>query len=297
MSLSIEPTTACNLGCPECPSGLKQFSRPTGNLKPEFFASILEQIRSHVSYLTFYFQGEPYIHPQFLELIRKAHEASIYTATSTNAHFLHPENARRTVASGLDRIIISLDGTTQEVYEQYRVHGNMDKVIEGTRNLVAAKRELRSRSPHVILQFLVVRPNEHQVEDVFRLGAELGVDEVRLKTAQVYDYANGNPLIPLNEKYARYRQKADGTWAIKNPLLNQCWRMWHGAVITWDGGMVPCCFDKDADHRLGDLSTDALRDIWHGSKYRAFRSQILKGRSTIDICTNCTEGTRVWEQA
>lgn len=296
ISLSVEPTTACNLGCPECPSGLKQFSRPTGNLKPDFFKNILGQVKGHVAYMTFYFQGEPFIHPKFLELIAMAHEAGLYTATSTNAHFLHPENARKTIESGIDRVTVSIDGATQETYEQYRINGTLTQAQEGVSNLVSARREAGKSGPLIILQCLVVRPNEHEIDDMLAMGKRLGVDEVRFKTAQVYDYKHGNPLIPENPKYSRYRQLSDGTWAIKNKLLNQCWRMWSGAVLTWDGRVVPCCFDKDATHEMGDLAKTPFATVWKGGAYQQFRKALLTSRSSIDICTNCTEGTKVWSE-
>ena len=295
-SISIEPTTACNLGCPECPSGLKQFTRPTGKLEASTLEKLLDEVGPWLGNIIFYFQGEPYLHPQFTSLVKQASERKIYTVTSTNAHFLSPQKARETVESGLSRLIISIDGTTQETYEQYRIHGSIDKVIEGTKNILAARKELQSKTPHVIFQFLVVKPNEHQIEEVQSLAKQLGVDEVRLKTAQVYDYKNGNPLIPDDSRYSRYRQKADGTWELKNKLLNQCWRMWQACVITWDGKVVPCCFDKDATHPMGSASVSSFRSVWQGEEYRQFRSAILRSRSEIDICKNCTEGTRVMVQ-
>ncbi len=294
ISISIEPTTACNLGCPECPSGLKYFTRPTGNLKPVFYESIIDQLEKDLLYLTFYFQGEPYINPSFLEMVKYASERKIYTATSTNAHFLNDENARKTVESGLDRIIISIDGTTQEVYESYRKNGQLSKVIEGTKNVIKWKKKLKSSTPNVMFQFLVVKPNEHQIEEVKKLGKELGVDSVKLKTAQVYDYENGNDLIPDQQKYSRYQKEADGKYSIKNSLEDQCWKMWSSCVITWDGKVVPCCFDKDATHRLGELKNASFQNIWQGEAYQKFRSQLLKGRKNIDICKNCSEGTKVW---
>lgn len=294
MSMSIEPTTACNLGCPECPSGLRQFTRPTGNLKADFFEQVIKDSYRHLAYLTFYFQGEPYINPNFLDMVAYASKRGIYTATSTNAHFLHDKLAKRTVESGLDRLIVSLDGTTQEVYESYRQKGELNKVLEGTRNVLRWRKELKSKTPLVIFQFLVVKPNEHQIEAVQKLGDEMGVDQVVFKTAQVYDYENGNPLIPTIEKYSRYRKGSDGKYRIKNKLLNQCWRMWQGCVVTWDGLVVPCCFDKDATHRMGDLKTHSLSEIWSGSVYNGFRQSLLRSRSEIDICKNCTEGTKVW---
>lgn len=295
LSITIEPTTACNLGCPECPSGLKQFTRAEGNLKTDFYKTIIDQVKSHAFYLNFYFQGEPYINPNFLEMVSYANFKKIYTATSTNAHFLTPEKAEETVNSGLSRLTISIDGTTQETYESYRKGGDLNKVLTGAKNIIAAKKKLNSKTPYVIFQFLVVLPNQHQVEDAKTLATEIGVDEIRFKTAQVYDYKNGNPLIPTIEKYARYKKQTDGTYRLKNKLLNECWRMWSSCVITWDGKIVPCCFDKDAKYQLGDLKTNSLKQIWLNKDYVTFRKKLLTNRSEIDICQNCTEGTKVFD--
>ncbi|MRG46532.1 radical SAM protein [Chitinophaga sp. SYP-B3965] len=294
ISISFEPTTSCNLRCPECPSGLRAFTRPTGMLDNEFFRKTIDELHKDLLYLIFYFQGEPYLNTAFLDMVKYASGKGIYTATSTNAHYLTDANAKKTVESGLDRLIISIDGTTQDVYTQYRVGGHLNKVIEGAKNIVKWKKELKSKTPFVFFQFLVVKPNEHQIEDIKKLALEVGVDEVRFKTAQVYDYEEGNRLIPTIDKYSRYRKNEDGTYAIKNTMEDHCWRLWHSPVITWDGLVVPCCFDKDATHKLGDLKTSSFKTLWHNESYLNFRSQIIKGRKHIDICANCSEGTKVW---
>jgi radical SAM protein with 4Fe4S-binding SPASM domain len=263
-------------------------------LPEAMFRSLIDELAPTLLYLTFYFQGEPYLHPQFTELVRYAADRGIYTATSTNAHFLGDDNARRTIESGLDRLIVSIDGTSQETYQAYRVGGKLAKVVEGTQNVLRWRRELRSRTPHVIFQFLVVGPNEHQVDEVRQLGQQLGVDEVRFKTAQIYDYEQGSPLIPANEQYSRYVRQPDGTYRIKNQLENGCWKMWHSCVVTWDGAVVPCCFDKDAHHRLGSVNEGGFGAVWRGEAYRQFRQLLLQSRSQIEMCRNCTEGTRVW---
>lgn len=293
-TISFEPTTACNLRCPECPSGLRSFTRATGNLKADFFRSTIDDLYKELMYLIFYFQGEPYINPAFLDMVAYANAKEIYTITSTNGHFLSNENARKTIESGLDRLIISVDGTTQDVYENYRKEGKLEVVLQGARNVVKWKKKLGSSTPHIIFQFLVVQPNEHQIEEIYQIAEEIGIDEVKLKTAQVYEYEFGNPLIPTIEKYARYAKQADGTYRVKNELLNHCWKLWHSCVITWDGMVVPCCFDKDANYRLGDLKQSNMRTVWYSDSYKDFRAKILKGRDQIDICTNCTEGCKVW---
>ena len=293
-TVSIEPTTACNLSCPECPSGLKKFSRETGKLDLEDNRNLLRNLGKQLFYINYYFQGEPFLHPDFLELIRDAKKHKIYTSTSTNAHFITQKKAEDIVNSGLDRLIISIDGTTQETYGSYRISGKLSKVIEGTKEMVKAKRKANSTTPHLIFQFLVVKPNEHEIPAIYKLADELGVDEVRLKSAQIYDYTHGNPLIPSQEQYARYTQQKNGTYQLKYKTGNHCWRMWSSCVLTWDAKVVPCCFDKDAKYTLGSANNNEFSSIWRSKKYQDFRLNVLTKRNQIDICKNCSEGTKVW---
>jgi radical SAM protein with 4Fe4S-binding SPASM domain len=294
ISISFEPTTSCNLRCPECPSGLRSFTRPTGMLEVDLFKKTINSLADSLLYLIFYFQGEPYLNPHFLDLVKYAVQKRIYTATSTNAHYLNDENAKKTVESGLDRLIISIDGTSQETYEAYRIGGNLEKVIEGTKNIIRWKKELKSATPFVVFQFLVVKPNQHQIAEVHKLGNELGVDAVWCKTAQIYDYENGSELMPTIDKYARYKKEENGTYSIKNKMINHCWKMWHSCVITWDGLVVPCCFDKDAEYRMGSLKSKSFADVWQSTTYTNFRKSLISSRGEIEMCKNCTEGTKVW---
>ncbi len=293
ISVSIEPTTSCNLRCPQCPSGLREFSRATGMLKTSTYETIIEQIYKKTAYITLYFQGEPYLNNQFLEMVQFANQKKLYTATSTNAHYLTVENCKKTIESGLDRLIISIDGIDQEAYGKYRIGGRLDKVLEGTKNLVEQKKLHKAKTPHIIWQFIVFKHNEHQLDDIKQLAKTYQVDELSIKTAQIYDYETGNDLIPENEELSRYK-KSENLFEIKNKLLNHCWKLWSSCVFTWDGKVVPCCFDKDATHQLGEIKNNSFEEIWQGKQYHQFRTQILKGRKHIDICKNCSEGTKVW---
>jgi radical SAM protein with 4Fe4S-binding SPASM domain len=290
--ISIEPTTSCNLQCPECPSGLRKFTRPTGLLKEETMHRILDDLGRSLMYVTFYFQGEPLLHKQFGKFISLLHQQKIVTGTSTNAHYLTKEKGKEIIQSGLDRLIVSLDGTDAETYRQYRKGGNFDQVTQNIRAFMELRKELKSHKPMVELQFIVFKHNEHQVKDIQALGKELGVDKVVLKTAQLYEFEEGNPLMPGLVKYSRYQQNAEGKYQIKGGLPNYCERSWNGSVITWDGQVVPCCFDKDADHRFGSLHHNSYDEIMRNPYYIAFRQQILDDRSQIEICKNCTEGLK-----
>ncbi|MBN7802467.1 SPASM domain-containing protein [Algoriphagus aestuariicola] len=288
-TLSIEPTTSCNLRCPECPSGLRSFTRPTGMLHEKLFERVIEQAKSHLAWLHLYFQGEPFLNPRFLEMVRYADERGIFTSTSTNAHFLGEKQVAGILGSGLKQLIVSMDGITQEVYESYRIGGTLEKVQDGLRLLLSEREKAGLRFPRIILQFLVTGQNERQIPALRTWAKEVGVDELQLKTAQIYDYESGSDLIPSDLGFSRYIPAGEGKWKLKNKPENRCWKMWQGAVVTWDGKVVPCCFDKDAEHVMGELRTGSLGSIWNSEAYAAFRRQLLGDRSQIEICRNCTE--------
>lgn len=294
--IEIEPTTSCNLGCPQCISGLRNFTRPTGKQDMRIFKKVIDELSPDLIWLVLFFQGEPFLHPQFLEMVSYAKQTNLFTATSSNGHFFSDEIAQETVKSGLNQLIISIDGLDQDSYQKYRIKGNLEKVIGGTKTLIKWKRQMKATTPHVIWQFVVFKHNEHQVPDVLKLASEIGVDEVSIKTAQVYNYESDTEFIPTNPEYSRYERQSDGTYRIRNSFLNYCWRMWKGSVITWDGSVVPCCFDKDAQHSMGSVQSHSYQELWKSSAYGQFRNSILTSRSTIDMCTNCSEGTKVFSK-
>jgi radical SAM protein with 4Fe4S-binding SPASM domain len=289
-SISIEPTTACNLRCPQCISGKRDFTRPTGMINENLFQKIIDQTQHHLLYLNFYFQGEPFLHPQFTDMVKYASAKKIYTSTSTNAHFLNDENAKKTIQSGLNRLIISIDGATDETYKKYRIGGDLEKVKMGIANLSKWKKQLKASNPHVVLQFIVFKHNENEVDDFIKFAKQSGANDYVLKSAQIYDFENADDLLPVNAKYKRYSNK-NKIEAVEN---NRCWKMWHSCVITWDGKVVPCCFDKDANHAMGDLNQQSFTEIWTGSRYQKFRNQLFKSRKEIAMCANCSEGAKVW---
>jgi radical SAM protein with 4Fe4S-binding SPASM domain len=292
-TIAIEPTNLCNLACKECPAGTQSLKRAKGDIDVGLFEKTITQIHKSLISCILYFQGEPFLNKQLFKMIQLAHTKKLYTYCSTNGHFLNNENAKRTIESGIDELIISLDGTTQKVYESYRQKGSLKTVLEGTKNIIKWKNKLNRNKPFVKFQFLVIKPNENQINDAKLLAKEIKVDAISFKSAQIYDYKNGNGLIPENEKYSRYKKQADGGYRIKSKLKNRCWRMWSNPVVTIDGSVIPCCFDKDTKYKMGNLNTQSFQEIWDGEKYRAFRQQILTNRKEIDICRNCTEGLRL----
>jgi radical SAM protein with 4Fe4S-binding SPASM domain len=288
-TLSLEPTTSCNLRCPECPSGLRAFSRPTGMLHFSLFKETIDQSKDHLTWLHLYFQGEPFLNPEFLKMVSYADQEGVFTSTSTNAHYLSQDTVDQIIQSGLGQLIVSMDGITQEIYEKYRIGGKLEKVQSGLKTLISSRAKAKKIFPRVVLQFLVTGQNEHQIPALKTWAEALGVDELQLKSTQIYEYEDGSELIPSDLGYSRYIPDGKGKWKLKKKIENKCWRMWQGAVVTWDGRVVPCCFDKDAQYVMGQLPEKSLAAIWNSENYQKFRAQLLEDRAQLEICRNCTE--------
>jgi len=244
--------------------------------------------------LILYFQGEPFLHEKIFDMIRFAATSNIFTVTSTNGQHLIGRNPEMIIQSGLDRLIISIDGADQSTYEKYRRGGTLKKLLDGARQLSDLKKKSSSVKPEIIFQFLIFRYNEKQVKDIKRLGKINGTDKIWIKTAQIITPDDGVDLIPQNPGYSRYEIDGRSSLRLKGKLKNRCHRLWRTMVITTDGFVVPCCFDKNANYKLGNLKEQSVLEIWKNQEYMNFRKKILKNRQEINICNNCTEGVKVY---
>jgi radical SAM protein with 4Fe4S-binding SPASM domain len=285
LSVSAELTNNCNLNCPECNSGSGKMTRDKGYMDIDLFSKVIGEIGPFLFNINLFFQGEPMLHPKFFTFMKKC--SNIYTTVSTNGHFLSVGNAEILVRSGLNKLIISLDGFDQEVYSSYRKNGDINKVFEGIKNVSEEKKKHPS-SMKLIIQFLVNRNNEHQIDEVRHYVREMNAT-LMLKSMQIINKEAFELWLPAAGKYRRYENKGQG-YQLKSKFPDRCERLWFNPVISWDGKVLPCCFDKDAEHVMGDLKEDSFSDIWNGPKYRIFRKSILSDRGMTEICRNCTSG-------
>jgi radical SAM protein with 4Fe4S-binding SPASM domain len=252
------------------------------------YKKIIDDVKSYVIYQMLYFQGEPFLNPDLYKMISYSDKNNIYTSLSTNGHFLNKENSIKIIKSGLKKILISVDGITQESYEKYRVGGNLNVVLKGIKNLTQAKKTLRSQFPKIIIQFLVFSHNENEVAEIKKISEELSVNKLEIKSAQIIHSENYS-LIPQTEKYSRYK-KLNSKYSIKSKLGNQCFRLWSTLVVTWDGSLLPCCFDKNNNYKMGNIINSDTLKIWRSNDFNNFRNGLLINRKGIEICCNCSEG-------
>lgn len=292
ISYSIEPTNHCNLHCPECPSGLGILTRPLGLLNFDDFKNWIDQIKNTGFYIQLFFQGESFINKRLSEMIKYAQKSNIYVAISTNGHFINDKNVDHIIENAPDKLIFSVDGLDEESYQKYRVGGTFEQADRGLRILINRKKELKKKNPYVEFQFIVMKQNEHQLDSARKYCNDVGVDKLVFKTMQISSYENALKFLPINPKYRRYKIN-NGTIQIKRKIKNYCFALWRTSVITWDGKVVPCCFDKDANYSMGILNGKGISDIWNNNNYQNFRASIFLNRSKIKMCTNCTEGLKV----
>lgn len=285
VAIGIEISGECNLRCTECSFGSGLMSRRKGFMDIGLYEKIIPELKPYLYNINLYFQGEPMLHSYFFDFLELS--KGIKVTVSTNGHFLSEENAEKLARSELDKIIISLDGMDRETYSLYRQGGEFEKVIQGIKNISKAVSNNGS-SLKMEIQYLVNRYNEKQIPYAARFSKEVNA-VLRLKSMQIINNKNFDNWLPESEKFKRYR-KNNNDYTIKNALGNHCLRLWLNPVVTWDGLVVPCCFDKDADNIMGDLTESSFRAIWNGEKYKIFRDSVLKRRKSIPICRNCTSG-------
>jgi len=291
-AVSIETSAICNLKCPECPTGNSALNREQGLMLYTDFFEIINQIKKYTIYLNMSLQGEPFLNKNLFKMIQHADKNKIITSLSTNGHFIDSETAENVIQSGLKRLIISVDGIDQETYEKYRRGGSLMNVLGGIKKISELKHKRQVNNPEIVIQFIVFRHNEHQINDIKNLGKQIGADKVELKSAQINDPENNLHLLTTLNRYSRYKINKNKI-NIKNKLRNRCFRIWETMVITWDGTIISCCFDKDAQNRMGNMKDSKLYDVWKSLAFNKFRKKILTERKKITICCNCTEGLRI----
>ena len=297
--VSVEPANICQLKCPACPVGRHDVTRSNKDAVPNsqtmsnaVWQRTLSEVAKTAWVIQFYFQGEPLLNKDLPVMIREAHDAGLYTIVSTNAQAMTPELANALVAAGLDRIIVSMDGLSDASYNAYRIGGSLEKTKAALRYLRDAKQSqtktksqtFKQHQTIVELQCLRLKSNEHEWSELKRVYKSLGADKLTLKTAQLYDYANGHPLMPSNSKYSRYILGTDGLYH-RRPLRKGCFRVWSGCVITTTGEVLPCCYDKAHTFSYGNIMTAPLKYLFCSPQAQAFRKAAYQ--QTPPICQEC----------
>ena len=288
----IDTTNICQLKCPLCHTGKGTIHRDQGVMNYELFTGVVDQIKHSCVWLTLYNWGEPFLNQRIHEYIEYAHNQKIATIISSNLNKpLTTEMAEQVVRSGLDVMIVSLDGVTQDVYEIYRVAGHLNRVLDNLQLLDDTKRRLGSKTPYVEWQFIVMKHNEHQLDEARALAGNLGVDSLVFKKV---DFPHGEDDSALAERWLPRQHpeylRGDPFYKPYQEDGNACWRLWRSAVINWDGGFAPCCYLMDKTQDFGDLNKSSVKEVWNNEKYMTARGLFTKGFAPREWvgCLDCS---------
>jgi radical SAM protein with 4Fe4S-binding SPASM domain len=298
-TLMVEPTNACNLHCPACPTGAGILNRPPRAMSGDEFGKILDQALAPPGYLrrvTLFNYGEPFLCKDLLRMVRYAADRGLETFTSTNGQFFGGEKiADEVVASGLTELLVCLDGADQETIRRYRKEANFDEILSGIRRILAARAKTGRATPIVELQFIVMKHNESQIERMRLIAAGLGVDRFIVKTVGINSAMPGferlaEELLPADLSGSRYERRADGSFALKGEPGCGCEYVFSTLVVNSNGDVVPCCYDIHSEHVMGNLFRQPLAEVWLGEKFRDFRRRAGARREAVAICRHCPEG-------
>lgn len=243
---------------------------------------VLDYFARNAFYTNLYFQGEPFMNQHIFEIIQHSKLLKYYTVTSTNGHFLSVENCERIIQSGLDELIISVDGYNSKQYEKYRVGGKFEKVISGIKRLSDFKKKMRSDSPLIVIQCLVNKYNEADLQKMKEIKTTTGANKLVYKSMQIYSERGMENFKPTMDKFNRY-----GNGFLKK-RKETCYRLWSHAVITSDRKWVACCYDKTPSFIIGKIDNEKGVDYyWQSSKLQKLRKNIMYENKIPEMCRNC----------
>ena len=288
-SVMIETNSNCNLRCPLCPTSTMK--RPVGKMNLDQFKSIIDDLAGFVPKVQLWNYGEPFLHPQIFNMIKYAKEKGLHVIVSTNSTKLNLKYRKKIFISGLDELIICLDGFSSETQESYRVGSHFEDIKN---NIIALCREKKKGNyflPKIRLQFVIMKQNENEVEKIKEFAKEIEVDALDLKTVNLWDWGTENQSPKTAKKYipekalSRYKFDSNGKpFIIKQDNICTWWL--RSSVILWNGDVSICCYDYDGKYVAGNVfKTGSFRNIYKNKKYCELRNGIIKKK--LSICRTC----------
>lgn len=299
--LIIDPCNFCNLRCPLCPTGLNDLGRPQAMMTFEQFKSYIDPHLPYLFEAYLHNWGESLINKEIFKMIEYVQSRNVGTNLSSNFVLVTDNDIDNILHSGLEYLVISLDGTSQDSYSQYRVRGDYDRVVDNLANLIARKKHLKLKTPVIEWQFIVMKQNEHQIADAELLSKQLGVDIMRfIPVGMPFEFKNrqetANKWFPITTR-GRLESHMDENQTLRPKKDGPCFYLYRSTVINPDGGVSPCCEVYRSNHDFASM-TEGQSDfsaIWNNENYLSARSQFVRhpkqGQKTT-VCDGCNIFTK-----
>ena len=289
--LTTDPCNICMLKCPFCPTGQGRITRRQQKLSFKMFKDIIDELGPYLIHIDMCNWGEPLLNDEIAQMVSYAKRYFVNIKVDTSLNVLTEKQAEFLVLSGLDKMILSIDGATQDTYGKYRRGGNLEKVLSNVRLLLKKRKESGRTTPRLEWQFLVFRHNEHEIEKARKIAKEIGVDEFSCTSPNV-----GSPdWLTTKEPYrSRYYIVVGERVRFKTGQRAElCNWLWDGIVLNSDGSISPCCSVEEAkDDFAAEFLPGRFSELWNNAKFTAARRHVLKKRLTPEtgsahICERC----------
>lgn len=262
IEIGIEMTNRCNLKCPMC--AREEMTRPIGDMPMELLTKIIDEIACYAELIYLHGDGEPLLHKHIYEAICYARGRKLRVGLSTNATLLTANNARLLLDSGLDYLILPVDGVTKQTYEKIRVNAVYEQVVENIRGFMELKKKRKSKT-FVVIQFIEMEQNYKEKGAFLNYWKMYHPQVLRVK-----------PIVALTGARCISGNKTP------------CFYLWRQSMIDWDGTVFACCADTNSVYNLGNVLDRSLREIWNGPLLSRLRQlHIEKKQSQISICNTC----------
>jgi radical SAM protein with 4Fe4S-binding SPASM domain len=264
-------------------------------LKLALFKKVMDECGPYLWEIDLYNWGEPLLNKELCEMVKYAKTYKVRVAISTNLNHFNDSICSDLVLSGVDEVIVSLDGASQESVSRYQVGSNINKVIANIKKLASCKKKLDKKTPWITWRFLVNRFNESEIGDAEKLSREIGIDKLKINKFRcdmgkellldnAEQFENVSSWLPTNESLSYY----DSAGKRKKKMKNCRW-LWLKSSINWNGSVSPCCAVWHEKYDFGNIGDNPFKTIWNSAKYREARKLVVKKdiKSTDNICGIC----------
>ena len=279
---NIEITNRCPLRCVMCPR-THDMHREEGLMSFSLFRKLIDELAerhpewSHQVPVRLHGFGESLVHPHFAEFIRYAEGRGVNTCLSINPIVMTSEISDKLLEAAPSLLYISLDGHNDETFHSIR---GLPRAYERSKiNLLRFLewKQQRASATRIVLSMIDFFLNNESVQQASRYWSGIpGIDEIRVKPFCSWDgnATSVNQLVGI-----------EAPLASNEPVT--CRWPWTSVTVLWDGAVVPCCFDFDKRHVLGDANAESLSDIWNGQRMQALRAEFQMGSVANALCTKC----------
>ena len=271
LNVDIEVTDACNLKCIMCVHGTTGVP-DTDMLDISFGKQMIDQAAAGgVQSVKFNWRGEPALHKGLEDLIRYAKSKGILEVQiNTNGIPYTEERIEHIIDAGLDRVIVSMDGTNKETYEHIRVGAKFEKLMRNIKLFHDIRTRKGQAKPFIRIQMVRMQDNHEQVDELQEMWKGIA-DDIAVK--DVTDRGQGGHL-NMGDQVSIGRRR--------------CNQPWQRMIVARDGMVYPCCSDWYCTYPIGDAKKQSLKEIWTGKPMEDLRNLNRAGRlNDTDPCKNC----------